>query len=144
MLPEYMNRTVQMEISTSDVCYLWQQQIHCIPAWADLMNMKRFNGKCACHLCKSEGVGCGPNNIHRYWAKGTISWKKGLTRIRFNMHQRPQLNNQWWESRGIPFLRNFCIPLIWYIHLPSIVDALSLSRSRKVHHAPINVRWKQG
>lgn len=31
------------------------------------MNMKRFNGKCACHLCKSEGVGYGPNNIHRYW-----------------------------------------------------------------------------
>ena len=38
-----------------------------LPARADLMNMKRFNGKCACHLCKSEGVGYGPNNIHRYW-----------------------------------------------------------------------------
>ena len=38
-----------------------------LPAWADLMNMKRFNGKCACHLCKSEGKGYGPNNIHRCW-----------------------------------------------------------------------------
>lgn len=38
-----------------------------LPARADLMNMKRFNGKCACHLCKSEGKGYGPNNIHRYW-----------------------------------------------------------------------------
>lgn len=38
-----------------------------LPARADLMNMKRFNGKCACHLCKSEGVGYGPNNINRYW-----------------------------------------------------------------------------
>ena len=38
-----------------------------LPARADLMNMKRYNGKCACHLCKSEGVGYGPNNIHRYW-----------------------------------------------------------------------------
>ena len=36
-------------------------------ATADLMNMKRFNGKCACHLCKSEGSGYGTNNIHRYW-----------------------------------------------------------------------------
>ena len=26
-----------------------------LPARADLMNMKRFTGKCACHLCKSEG-----------------------------------------------------------------------------------------
>ena len=31
------------------------------------MNMKRYNRKCACHLCKSEGVGYGPNKIHRYW-----------------------------------------------------------------------------
>ena len=38
-----------------------------LPARADLMNMKRFNGKCACHLCKSEGRGYGPNNIHRCW-----------------------------------------------------------------------------
>lgn len=38
-----------------------------LPARADLMNMKRYNGKCACHLCKSEGVGYGPNNIHRCW-----------------------------------------------------------------------------
>lgn len=38
-----------------------------LPAHADLMNMKRFNGKCACHLCKSEGRGYGPNNIHRCW-----------------------------------------------------------------------------
>ena len=38
-----------------------------LPARADLMNMKRFNGKCACHLCKSEGKGYGPNNIHRCW-----------------------------------------------------------------------------
>jgi len=38
-----------------------------LPARADLMNMKHYNGKCACHLCKSEGVGYGPNNIHRYW-----------------------------------------------------------------------------
>lgn len=34
---------------------------------ANLMNMKQYNGKCACHLCKSEGKGYGPNNIHRYW-----------------------------------------------------------------------------
>ncbi|CAH3181485.1 unnamed protein product, partial [Porites evermanni] len=38
-----------------------------LPARADLMNMKRFNGKCASHLCKSEGKGYGPNNIHRCW-----------------------------------------------------------------------------
>ena len=38
-----------------------------LPARADLMNMKRFNGKCVCHLCKAEGKGYGPNNIHRYW-----------------------------------------------------------------------------
>ncbi|CAH3139110.1 unnamed protein product, partial [Porites lobata] len=34
---------------------------------ADLMNMKHFNGKCACHLCKSEGKGYGLNNIHKCW-----------------------------------------------------------------------------
>ena len=38
-----------------------------LPVRADLMNMKRFNGKSACHLCKSEGKGYGPNNIHRCW-----------------------------------------------------------------------------
>lgn len=38
-----------------------------LPARADLMNMKRFNGICACHLCKSTGMGYGPNNIHRAW-----------------------------------------------------------------------------
>ena len=38
-----------------------------LPARADLMNMKFYNGKCACHLCISEGKGYGPNNIHRYW-----------------------------------------------------------------------------
>lgn len=38
-----------------------------LPARADLMNMKQYNGKCGCHLCKSEGQGYGPNNIHRYW-----------------------------------------------------------------------------
>ena len=39
-----------------------------LPARADLMNMNRFNGKGACHLCKSEGKGSGPNNIHRCWS----------------------------------------------------------------------------
>lgn len=38
-----------------------------LPARAEVMNMKRYNGKCACHLCKQEGVGYGPNNIHRSW-----------------------------------------------------------------------------
>jgi len=35
-----------------------------LPAWPGLMNMKRYNGKCACHLCMSEEKGYGPNNIH--------------------------------------------------------------------------------
>ena len=30
-----------------------------LPARAELMNMKHFNAKCACHLCKSEGKGYG-------------------------------------------------------------------------------------
>lgn len=38
-----------------------------LPARADLMNMKRYNAKCACHLCKSEGKGYGLNNLHRCW-----------------------------------------------------------------------------
>ena len=38
-----------------------------LPARAALMNMKRFNGKCACHLCKSEGTAYGQFNIHRCW-----------------------------------------------------------------------------
>lgn len=33
----------------------------------DLMNMKRYNGKCVCYFCKLEGVGYGLNNIYRYW-----------------------------------------------------------------------------
>lgn len=37
-----------------------------LPARADLMNMKRYNSKCACQLCMSEGKGYGPNNIHRW------------------------------------------------------------------------------
>lgn len=38
-----------------------------LPARADLMNMKRFNGKCGCHLCKQEGDPYGYNNLHRSW-----------------------------------------------------------------------------
>ena len=38
-----------------------------LPARAALMNMKQFNGKCACHLCKSEGTAYGQHNIHRCW-----------------------------------------------------------------------------
>ena len=38
-----------------------------LPARAELMNMKRFNAKCACHLCKGEGKGYGLNNLHRCW-----------------------------------------------------------------------------
>ena len=38
-----------------------------LPARAELMNMKRFNAKWACHLCRSEGKGYGPNNLHRCW-----------------------------------------------------------------------------
>lgn len=38
-----------------------------LPAQADMVNKKRFNGKCAYHLCKSEGKGYGPNNIHGCW-----------------------------------------------------------------------------
>lgn len=38
-----------------------------LPARGDFMNMKHFNDKCACHLCKSEGKGYGLNNIRRCW-----------------------------------------------------------------------------
>ena len=38
-----------------------------LPARAALMNVKQFNGKCACHLCKSEGTAYGQHNIHRCW-----------------------------------------------------------------------------
>ena len=38
-----------------------------LPARAELMNMKHFNAKCACHHCKSEGKGYGLNNLHRCW-----------------------------------------------------------------------------
>ena len=37
-----------------------------LPARAELMNIKRFNAKCACHLCKGEGKWYGLNNLHRY------------------------------------------------------------------------------
>ena len=38
-----------------------------LPARAALMNMKQFNGKFACHLCKSEGTAYGQYKIHRCW-----------------------------------------------------------------------------
>ena len=38
-----------------------------LPARAALMNMKQFNGKYACHLCKAEGTAYGQHNIHRCW-----------------------------------------------------------------------------
>ena len=38
-----------------------------LPARAALMNMKQFNGKCSCHLCKSEGTAYGQHNLHRCW-----------------------------------------------------------------------------
>ena len=34
-----------------------------LPAQAAFMNMKQFNGKCACQLCKSEGTAYGQHNI---------------------------------------------------------------------------------
>ena len=37
-----------------------------LPARADLMNMKNFNGKWACHLCKDMGVAVG-TGLHRVW-----------------------------------------------------------------------------
>jgi len=36
-----------------------------LPARAALMNMKQFNGKCSCHLSKSEGTAHGQHNLHR-------------------------------------------------------------------------------
>lgn len=38
-----------------------------LPARAALMNMKQYNGKCARHLCKSEGTAFGQHNLHRCW-----------------------------------------------------------------------------
>lgn len=38
-----------------------------LPARAALMNMKQYNGKCACHLCKTEGTSYGQHNLHRCW-----------------------------------------------------------------------------
>lgn len=38
-----------------------------LPARAALMNMKQYNGKCACHLCKTEGTAYGQFNLHRCW-----------------------------------------------------------------------------
>lgn len=38
-----------------------------LPAQAALMNMKQYNGKCACHLCKSEGTAFGQHNLRRCW-----------------------------------------------------------------------------
>ena len=38
-----------------------------LPARAALMNMKQYNGKCACHLCKTGGTSYGQHNLHRCW-----------------------------------------------------------------------------
>ena len=38
-----------------------------LPARAKLMNMKLYNGKFSCHICKQEGTGYGKNNLHRAW-----------------------------------------------------------------------------
>ena len=38
-----------------------------LPVRASLVNMKQFNCKCACQLCKSEGTGYGQHNLHRCW-----------------------------------------------------------------------------
>lgn len=38
-----------------------------LPALGELMNMKRFNAKCACNLCKRKGKGYGLNNLHCCW-----------------------------------------------------------------------------
>ena len=38
-----------------------------LPARSELMNMKRFNAKCAFHLCTHEGKGYGLNSLHRCW-----------------------------------------------------------------------------
>lgn len=55
-----------------------------LPARADLMNMKRFNGVCSCHLCKRTGTGYGRNNLHRAWPyEKTISTRTHEEQIDF-------------------------------------------------------------
>ena len=55
-----------METVTTILCMLFVATAD-LPVRAALMNMKQFNGKCACHLCKSERTTYGQHNIHRCW-----------------------------------------------------------------------------
>ncbi len=38
-----------------------------LPARAILLEMKQFNGKCACVYCEDEGEIEGSNHLHRFW-----------------------------------------------------------------------------
>lgn len=39
-----------------------------LPAQAAIMNMNKYNGRCACHLYKTEGTANGQHYIHRCWS----------------------------------------------------------------------------
>ena len=100
------------------------------------MNMKRFNGKCACHLCKSEGVGYGPNNIHRYWPFEQSPIKR-TREDQLKFASKATIKQAVMGVKGHSIFTKLSYP--FDLVRSFAIDALRLSWSRKVHYASTNV-----
>lgn len=112
-----------------------------LPARAALMNMKQFNGKCAYHLCKSEGTAYGQHNIHRCWPFKQ-NHEKRTHEDQINFAIKATQKQAVWESRGTQFLRNCCILSIPFALL-QLIDALCMSGGCQIHHDPAAILGKQ-
>ena len=87
-----------------------------LPARAALMNMKQFNGKFACHLCKSEGTAYGQYKIHRCWPYEQNTEER-MHHDQIDFATWATKKNLLWASRDTQFSPRSGILSIWFVLL---------------------------